>query len=173
MVNVGFEMKQIIAIALLTLVAASCATSPVKSPNPEQAQYSALTARADRFTIRTGALRRRAPQVRELLDTRDPDLVQKWQQAFRLKPYADWIEYPDGTVGRSPSCRCGGEYTFTFLRGDELLIEFSIHHSHHIRSPQLAQRGDVNLTPESIRIGKEHLEALRKDRTTISWSIFQ
>ena len=119
-----------IRLALLLSLVAGCAAAPPSDVAP----YADLLKGATELTIRSGGLCHRTPaEERTLLTVTDAAEIRKVADCFKIPP-------PPRDLIR---CRCCGDPTLEFFKGDTLLVAIGLHHGVLIRSEAV---GDEELT---------------------------
>ena len=122
-------------LALFLPLVIGCAAAP---PNDE-APYADLLKGATKLTIRSGGLCHRTPaEERTLLTVTDEAEIRKVVDCLKIPP-------PPRDLIR---CRCCGDPTLEFFKGDALLASVGLHHGVLIRSLDVS---DVELTPRSAQ----------------------
>jgi len=85
-----------------------------------------------------------------LLDTTDPEVIQRWRYSFEILSDQHKKNYFLFRRIRE-NCDCKGDYEFTFMRHQSLPLTFTLHHLSHIRSESIYNGYDANLSEKSIK----------------------
>jgi hypothetical protein len=124
-------------VSVLLLLLVGCAAPP--PPDDREAPYAGLLKGATTLRVRSGGLCHRILEdERTLLTMKDPAEVRKVADCLRIVPR-------QGEVIR---CRCCGDPTLEFFRGDELVVAVGLHHGLLIRSKMI---GDEELAAASAQ----------------------
>lgn len=129
-------MRRAAAVVLLVLTVAGCQVWRSRSPKAGDHRFLRAVSGADRLRVRSGGSCHREPAQEttfcELVgEEKVSDFVRRLQ----------FIEV-DG------ECKCCGDPTFEFYRGQNLLAMVSFHHGTHLRSRE-GWSGDAYLTDSS------------------------
>lgn len=134
----------LVCLAAFTLV--SCATQP----SAGQRVFADLTKPADELIIRTSTTGpgKKFSFNHVICDISTPATLKRWREAFVLlsddyeKNFILWTRVTE-------NCDCVGDYEFTFMAHGSPLIQFTLHHMHHIRTDAIYSGHDAALSIQS------------------------
>lgn len=141
---------------------------PLLGSVPEMEHFKELTTEVVKIKIRTGGLCHRIKSDEKLvLKTKDPEEISRILGLIDLK-HTPRIEQEGEYWIERLNCMCCGDLTILARKKNGEKFEFSIHHDSHIRSKQLNDGNDVDLTDTSRVKWKSFATSLNKDQPNVA-----